>query len=162
VTARRTLFVALVCAIGSGFEDLQAQGTAATVRVNLPVTMAVTRLHTSSATTDFGTVSVADMLGGTSEQAGPLLDVKSNRPFVVTIAAATPTFGPAAKLGSDVGWALSAGGPYTPLSTTGVTVLTLSSGGLVSQPLHFRILWDLAGDGPGEYLLELLVTIASP
>jgi hypothetical protein len=141
---------------------LPAQGATATVRINLPVTDLITRLHVSTAESEFGTVGFDNLMAGWSETEGPVLSVKSNRQFVVSIAAATGTFGPAGKSSSDVSWAVTPGGPYTSLTPGGATALAVVAGGLASQPLFFRIAWNLEEDPPGLYLLDVMFTISAP
>jgi len=153
----------LVVSVGAGATHaLPAQATTATVRINLPVTDLITRLHVSTAGSEFGTVGFDDLTAGWSQTEGPVLSIKSNRQFVVSIAAATVTFGPAGKPSSDVSWAVTPGGPETSLTSGGATVLSLAAGGLASQPLFFRIAWNLEEDPPGLYLLDVMVTISAP
>jgi hypothetical protein len=139
-----------------------AQGTTATVRVNLPVTNAVSVLNVSPFSTDFGMVGSAQLAAGVVQAAGPTVRVRSNRPFAVTMAAGTATFGPAAKPASDVRWSLSSGGSYTALSTSPTTVFTSPTGAVMTQALHFRMTVGLATDLPGSYPLALSVTLTAP
>ena len=153
----------LMASVAAAAPDaLPAQSATATVRINLPVTDLITRLHVSTTESEFGTVGFDDLVAGWSETEGPVLSVKSNRQFAVSIAAATGTFGPAGKPSSEVSWALTPGGPYTTLTTGGATVLSLAAGGLASQPLFFRIAWNLEEDAPGLYPLDVTFTIAAP
>ncbi|MFN2316063.1 MAG: hypothetical protein ABR551_07330 [Gemmatimonadales bacterium] len=152
----------LLGVIVAGAGSLHAQGTTTTVRVNLPVTEPITRLHMSTATTDFGTVGPEELMAGLSQMDGPLIDVKANQPFVVMVAAGAATFGPASKPSADLSWAPSAGGPYAGLTTTGAQVLSAAGGAQVVQPLFFQMTWHLADDPPGAYDLELLITISAP
>lgn len=141
---------------------LAAQGATATVRVNLPVSNPITRLHASTSGTDFGAVGAADMSAGYSDRNGPILDVKSNRPFAVLISAVALTFDGAPKPSADVQWATVAGGPFTALTTAGALVLSQGVGGVSIQPIFFRILWSLASDPPGDYTLEVSITATAP
>jgi hypothetical protein len=138
-----------------------AQGTTATVRVNLPVTSAISVLDVTTSTADFGTIGSAQLSTGFVDVPGPTIRVRSNLPFVVSMAAATSTFGPAAKPASDVGWAVS-GGSHTPLSTSPAVALANASGGDHSAVLTFRMQLALGTDVPGTYLLALTITLTAP
>lgn len=146
----------------TGAARADAQGASATIRVNLPVTDAVTVLIVSSPDTDVGPAGLNELLAGATVADGPGLEVRSNGPFTVTIAAASPTFGPDAKPSSDVEWATTAGGPFSGLSTAGATILSSGTGGVFSLALIFRMLWALEDDGPGVYELPVQFTVGAP
>lgn len=139
-----------------------AQGVTATVRVNLPVTNAISVLDVSASSTDFGTVGSAQLSAGQVAAPGPTIRVRSNRPFAVLIAAGAPTFGPAPKPVSDVRWALSSGGSFATLATSPATVFSSASGTDVTETLMFRMLLSLATDVPGLYQLPLSITLTAP
>jgi hypothetical protein len=138
-----------------------AQGTTATVRVNLPVTSAISVLDVTTSTADFGTIGSAQLSTGFVDVPGPTIRVRSNLPFVVSMAAATSTFGPAAKPASDVGWTTS-GAPYTALSNSPAIVLAGVSGGDRSERLDFRMQLAAGTDAPGLYQLALTITLTAP
>jgi hypothetical protein len=138
-----------------------AQGTTATVRVNLPVTSAISVLDVTTSTADFGTIGSAQINAGFVDAPGPTIRVRSNLAFVVAVAATTPTFGPAAKPSSDVSWAVS-GASHTPLSTSPAVALSSASGGDHSAVLTFRMQLALGTDVPGTYLLALTITLTAP
>lgn len=164
MTSRRHLISGLwvVCLAGAGIGRAEAQGATATVRVNLPVTEPIIRLHISTASTGFGTVGFTELGAGFRDRDGPVLQVKSNRPFAVQIGAAALTFDSGVKPSAEVYWARTPGGPFTSLSTAGVTVLSQAAGGVTGQPVYFRMLWSLASDPPGTYALEVTFTAAPP
>ena len=141
---------------------LEAQGTTATVRVNLPVTNAITVLTTSTSLTDFGTIGSAQLVAGSVDASGPALRVRSNRPFAVLVAAEAPTFGPSSKPIADVRWALSAAGPWNALTETPVTVFSSGSGADLSASMIFRMLLNYGTDVPGSYQLALTITLTAP
>jgi hypothetical protein len=151
-----------VCLTATLTGGLAAQGATATVRVNLPVTNPITRLHAGPSSTDFGAVGLADMTSGFTDQAGPIMQVKSNQPFAVRISAVALTFDGSGKSSADVQWSPAPGGPFASLSLAGSTVLSMATGGAASQPVYFRILWSLAVDSPGQYTMQATFTITAP
>lgn len=119
-------------------------------------------LQVSSSSADFGTVGLSQLNAGVVATPGPTLQVKSNRPFAVSIAAAAATLGPAAKPASHVQWAVSSGGPFTASGTSPATVISSGSGAVVQHPLYFRMSVSVGGDPPGSYQLSLTFTLTTP
>ena len=108
--------------------------------------------------------------GGVTSQPsrGPVARVFSNARWQLQIAASQPAWrveggrGSPRKRSSDLGWSLSVSGPFAPLSTTAATIATgpPTRGTLV--PLFFLVTIDPATDAPGEYALDLVVTLVAP
>lgn len=109
---------------------------------------------------------------GYAATTGPSLTVRSNTPWSLAISAATTTWNasdiqsePARtnKPAADLLWSQSSGGPFTPLSTTPVT---LAGGGASTSgtviPLFYRTLYGWGLDTPGDYALGIVFTLTAP
>ncbi|HEY5220270.1 MAG TPA: hypothetical protein VIJ16_10705, partial [Gemmatimonadaceae bacterium] len=74
--------------------------------------------------------------------------------------------GNANKLRTDLLWATSAGGPYTPEPGNGTaTALTIASGNATSSTnvnVYYRVLWSWTADKPGTYSLPVIFLISAP
>lgn len=137
---------------------LSAQGSTATVRVNLPVTDLVATMAVSTDVLDLGDISGSELTAGYSDAQGPVVTVRANHAFFVLISAPDPFVGPWAKPVSDVTWS-SNGGPYTALTTLGAQLLASSGGASLSRSVDYEVLWSFGQDVPGSYLLRLDFTL---
>ena len=112
--------------------------------------------------------SMTDFSSGNTIQiptTGPTFTVKSNRPYKVQISAAAAAFTGTtyAKPASDLAWATSAGGTFTPLSTTAADVDAGSaSAGSASVGLFYKTTYDFLQDVPGAYSLDVKFTLVAP
>lgn len=96
------------------------------------------------------------------------LTIRANTGWSLTLAATSPLFtgtGPAArtdKPASDLQWSLTAAGPFTGLTTTGVGIATGTATAGQTVTLHLRALYAWTLDTPGSYSLPLQLTITAP
>jgi hypothetical protein len=131
----------------------------------------VIALYLSSATTALTPPTGADYNAGFNSTTGPLLTVSANGPWTVHIRAAAPfwsatnTGGSVArttKPAADLKWSKASSGPFTPLSTTDITVDAGAAGGGITQTLYFQTVYNWTLDTPGRYSLSLLLTLTAP
>lgn len=144
------LLLALLVVPGS----LLAQGDAVTVRVSLPVDDAVGVLEITPASTDLGALSSAALSQGYAQGQGPSFLVRANHGFMVVASAPDPFSGPATKPVSELEVATE-GVPFTPLSATGVVLVTSAGGGSLTRAIGYRWLVGFASDPPGAYSLTV-------
>jgi hypothetical protein len=115
---------------------------------------------------------------------GPLLTVKANRGWQLTIKAQNPyfafakdaTFGlcrpgdatgtctnsssaPLGKPAAELVWSLNAATAFAGLSTTAATVSSNAAGSSASYTIYFRAKWLYATDVPGTYTLPVVYTV---
>jgi hypothetical protein len=127
-------------------------------------------LHLSSASTALTPPTGADYDAGFNSTTGPVVTVSANAPWTLHIRAAAPfwsatnTAGNArtTKPGADLKWSKASSGPFTPLSTTDVTVMTGAAGGGFTATLYFQTVYNWTLDSPGKYSLPLLLTLTAP
>jgi hypothetical protein len=120
-----------------------------------------------SGSTNNGMMTQADYLAGRSPAMAMTLFVRGNRSWVVTASGpATWTgVGPIArpdKPVSDLQWSLSSTGSGTPLSVAPVTVFSGDAGPGVSRTLYWYTLLSWTGDPPGQYNIEVTLTLTAP
>ena len=143
---------------------------------NLAISITIGRaveLSLSSASTALTQPSVADYDIGYVTTVGPTGTVRANVPWSLSISTGSATWNavntqtePARtnKPASDLAWSLVAGGPFTDLSTTPVTMFsgncTTDSG--VTGTLYYRTRYDWTLDTPGTYSIQVILTITSP
>lgn len=128
-------------------------------------------LHLSSASTALTPPTGADYNAGFNSTPGPLLTVSANQPWTVHVRAAalfwsaTNTGGSVAratKPAADLKWSTASSGPFTPLSTTDITVNSGAAGGGINTTLYFQTVYNWTLDTPGIYSLSLLLTLTAP
>jgi len=149
------VLLALASVMSSG---LSAQGSTATVRVNLPVTDLVATLSLSTDLTDFGTIPFTDLTTGYSATQGPMVTVRANHSFTVLVSAPNPFVAPDPKPVSDMMWS-SQGDPFVGMATLGAELVSSSTGASLSRPVDFRVLWGFSSDPPGDYSLRVDFTL---
>jgi hypothetical protein len=120
-----------------------------------------------SGSTNNGMMTHADYAAGRSPAMAMTLSVRGNRSWVVTASGpATWTgVGPIARLNkpvSDLQWSLSSAGAGTPLSVTPATVFSGDAGPGVSRTIYWYTLLSWTGDPPGEYNIEVTLTLTAP
>jgi hypothetical protein len=122
------------------------------------------------ATTALTAPTAAHFNAGFAPTAGPTLTVRANSDWSLAISAATAVWSatdtesvPARtdKPASNLRWATSPGGPFTPLSTSAVNLVTGSATGGTATTIHFQTDWAWALDTPGSYSLQLVLTITA-
>lgn len=111
--------------------------------------------------------SMADYTSGTIQMptTGPTFQVAANRNYKVQISAATAAFSGStyAKPAADLAWATSAGGTFTPLSTTPADVATGTPTALsTAVGLFYKTTYNFAQDIPGSYSLDVKFTLVAP
>lgn len=141
--------------------------------ISLTITRA-TRLEFSatSVALQAATAAAFDTTYGTTS--GFTLTVKSNQGWNVTTRVTAGTW-TAAVLGgsgatprankpaSDLLWATSGGGPFTPFTTTAVQLQASGSATAgVVIPMNFRVLYSWTLDTPGIYTIPIQFTITAP
>lgn len=122
---------------------------------------------TVSAATSSTTMTQADYLAGRSPAMAMTLSVRGNRPWAVTASGpATWTgTGPEARANkpvSDLRWSLSSTGSGTPLAVAPVTVFTGEAGELTSRTLYWFTQLSWTDDPPGQYAIEVTLTLTAP
>jgi hypothetical protein len=101
---------------------------------------------------------------------GPVVTVKSNRPWTLSVKAQgafwslTPT-GPvrpdAGKPAGDLLWSLNATTGFASLTTGGATVASSATGSTATHAVHHRVKWFYAADVPGAYALTVVYTLTA-
>ena len=142
-------------------------GGTATYGMNLTISTVV-RLQIPGSPIALGTATATDFAAGFGTPLSVPVNVRANRSWTVTLRGTSATWtgtGPRARLNKPVGdlqWGTAAGGPFTNLSTTAVTLGT--GGATAGQPinLHLRTRYTWTLDGPGSYSLPLQLTITAP
>jgi hypothetical protein len=128
-------------------------------------------LHLSSATTALTPPTGGDYKVGFNSTTGPLVTVSANAAWTLHIRASAPfwsatnTSGSVArttKPAADLKWSKASSGPFTPLSTTDVTVTNGPAGGGFATTLYFQTVYNWLLDSPGSYSLSLLLTLTAP
>lgn len=99
--------------------------------------------------------------------AGLVARVFSNAPWQLQLSAATPFWqgsggAGARKSASDLGWGVGAAGPFTPLSVQPAAVAFGGASRGTAIPLYFQVGFDAATDLPGDYSLDLVLTLSAP
>ncbi len=177
---KRFSFVAGAMALGLVFApSLSAQVLTGTVtctvgagcghelRANVPQ---LVNLTLENATTNIPPVGNAEF-DAPQLFAGPQFQTRGNIAHEVSIRATSAQFTTTAastvKDADDVAYAVVAsaagcgGVAYAPLSTAATEIFDFGRGRSPIQRLCFRITWDYANDGPGDYSLPLDLTIAA-
>jgi len=94
--------------------------------------------------------------------------VRSNTAWSVAVSSGAPfwtgTPGSARqnKPASDLQWGLSAGGAFTSLTATPVTVTSGTASSSATVPLHLRVAFNWAVDVAGSYRLPVTITLTAP
>lgn len=168
-----TLLLLGVPALAQGTCTRNGQGTCmigddATHAIRITITQAI-RLESTSGAVTLAVPSGLDYDAGFGLTVGPVLTMRSNIPWSVTLRAtqllwtATPAPSRPDKPVTDLQWGLAAAGPFTDLTTTATTIATGGAGtnGTII-PLHFRVKYAWLLDTPGTYSLPLQLTVTSP
>jgi len=142
-------------------------GGTATYGMNLTISTVV-RLQIPGSPIALGTATAAEFAAGFGTPLLVPVNVRANRSWTVTLRGTSATWtgtGPRARLNKPVGdlqWGTAAGGPFSNLTTTAVTLGTgvATAGQPINLHLRTRYAWTL--DGPGAYSLPLQLTITAP
>lgn len=147
------------------------QARAQTVSASVTITMTpavVVSLGLSGSTTPLGAPTLADFTTGYRAATGPLVTVKSNTAYTVSISSSAATFGYTGshpnpnKPRTDLTWSAVAGGPFTGLLGSGASFLTGTATNSTAATAYYRTLWNLAAAPPGDYSLTVQFTISAP
>jgi hypothetical protein len=146
-----------------------------TQNTNMSFTVAAVARLTVGPFVGVGNPTFADYDAGYRDAVGPVLTVRANVPWTVSIRGTSPTWGAtndptsgdAARANKPVGdlqWSLT-GSPtsYVPLTST-LGGATLSSAGATNETViatYLRTLWDYSDDTPGTYTLTVTFTIVA-
>lgn len=103
---------------------------------------------------------------------GPIVTVRANRPWRVTVEATAPQFvfspdplyqlsHPTGKAASDLNWSVSQSSGFRPLTAEGPQELAsnASRGSFVQYTVYYRTRWRYDVDVPGTYALNISYTI---
>lgn len=129
-----------------------------------------THLTVTPATTALTTPNPAHYDAGFAATTGPAITINANTSWSLAISAATPTWSalstqaePARpdKPATDLLVAFSPAGPFTPLSTTPSAVAAGSAPGS-STTLFLRTLYAWNLDTPGDYAIQIVLTLTAP
>jgi hypothetical protein len=174
-----TALVALACAFAparaeaqgncnySGFGGNCVIGDNATYAINLTITRAV-RLALSASSIALNAPMPDDYDAGFGQTAGPVLTVKANSTWSLSIRVtqatwtASPAPARANKPAAELRWGTSAAGPFTNFTTTAVTMQSGAASAGTIIPLHFRVAYAWLLDTPGNYSLPVQITLTSP
>jgi len=144
--------------------------TSGTLSITIGIGRAV-QLELSAASTSLTPPTTADFEAGFASTTGPSGVVRSNAPWSLSISAGSATWtasntqtepARANKPSTDLLWSLSAAGPFTPLTTTPVTVATGAATSGASGTLFYRTRYDWLLDTPGNYSIQVILTIVAP
>jgi hypothetical protein len=143
------------------------------VSLNISITIGRAIYMTlSPANTTLSTPTRADFVNGFAATTGPTVTNYANTGWSITINAgaalwtAVPTGSEpvrANKPASDLQWALASGGPFTDMTTTGVSIGTSASATAgTSRTIYYQTKYAWTLDTPGNYSLPVVFTITSP
>lgn len=132
----------------------------------------VVRLQVSAGSTPLTAPTPPDFDAGFNATTGPTLTVSANAPWTLLLRASSPLWtavntSPGApartnKPAADLMWSTAAGGSFTALLTSDVTLFTGSATASTSTTLFFQTLYDWTLDTPGNYSLSVVLTLTSP
>ena len=156
----KQLFVLSSILFSSYFVNAQATGSSSQT-VNLTLKNAISLTITAATGTTFTFDGSDDYLNGMSNTTASTFQVKSNRPWAVTVKAAAASFsGPAAPAAtmpaSVLGVRLTGGSTFTTLSTT-AAALTTGSRGDASFSVDYKASPGFLYDA-GTYTLSVVYT----
>jgi hypothetical protein len=176
--ATRLLLAAMVLGTAVGASQANAQCSSNTGSCNTTNTASVTvgvlvKLDMSSPATALTAPSVTDIESGLSlDNVGPTFTIKSNRSWNLKVKsqnAATFTYSGSdagVKPISDLSWATSSGGTYSPITASDVTFATGTSSNSTAAASFFRTSWaggfSAASNAPGTYTLPIVFTLTAP
>ena len=100
---------------------------------------------------------------------GPVITIKANRPWTLTISAQTATWShtpdsynvtrATGKPAADLFWSTALASGYNALSTTGATVVSNVTGSTNTYQIYYRAAWRYASDVPGAYSINVVYTV---
>lgn len=154
----------------------QKPNTVATCSVSGNVSITVgspahnVQLDLSTSTTILATPSISDYDGGIQAipTTGPTWTATSNGAWTVSVAATSSTWeltslnGRVDKPVSDLLFALTPAGAYTPISLTAATVGSGAANVQGSGTLYFKVKYSWLNDDPGSYRIPLVFSVFAP
>jgi hypothetical protein len=175
--AGRALFLVLSCLAFPAAAEAQCQVATAPGSCTQPGSVSLTagrvvRLQVNAGSTSLTAPTAADFDAGFNSTTGPTLTVSANAPWMLQVrasaafwtAANTSPGAPARtnKPAADLKWATSAAGPFSPLVTTDVTLVSGSATAGSATTLYFQTLYSWTVDTPGNYSLSVVLTLTAP
>lgn len=143
-------------------------GNDATHAITITITRAI-RLESPSTSVALAAPSGLDYDAGVGLTVGPVLTMKANSSWSITLRATqalwTASASPARadKPVTDLQWGVAPAGPFTDVTTTAATIATGAAGTNGTPiPLHFQVKYAWLLDTPGTYSLPLQLTVTSP
>ncbi|HEX2778168.1 MAG TPA: hypothetical protein VHM30_01640 [Gemmatimonadaceae bacterium] len=131
-----------------------------------PVTVMLLHVSEQSVTLEAPTLSAGVVRS--QPVAGPLVRVFSNAPWELQIGAAQPFWrvagsrGSTSKPASDLLWATSSAGPFAKLAQLAATAASGPAVAGERVQLYFAAIFNAATDAPGEYALDIVLTLSAP
>jgi hypothetical protein len=128
-------------------------------------------LTVAPANTVLSAPAAADFNTGYVQTTGPTATMRSNTSWTISISASTATWTgvttqtePAwtSKPATDLRWATAPGGPFTAMTTTAATVLTGAATAGSSVTLYYRTNYSWTTDTPGNYSIQIVLTMIAP
>jgi hypothetical protein len=128
-------------------------------------------LNVAPGTTALSPPSAADFNTGYVQTTGPTATMRSNRSWTLSISASAATWTgvttqtePAwtAKPASDLQWSTAPGGPFVPMTTTPAAVSTGAATAGSGVTLFYRTNYSWLTDTPGNYSIQLVITMTAP
>lgn len=132
----------------------------------------VVRLQMSAGSTSLTAPTPADFDAGFNATTGPTLTVSANAAWTLHIRASTAVWNatntsPGAparpnKPAGDLRWSSASGGPFAALGTTDANLVSAAATASTATTLYFQTLYDWTLDTPGNYSLQVVLTLTSP
>ncbi|MGQ0813261.1 MAG: hypothetical protein ACT4O1_02215 [Gemmatimonadota bacterium] len=142
-----------------------------TLLINITIGRAI-QLALAPSSSSLTTPTPAHYDAGFAATTGPSATIRSNAAWTLAMSAAATTWTatdtgtqPARtnKPAGDLLWATSSGGPFTPLTTSAVTIASGgATAGMTAASLFYRTLYSWTLDTPGDYSLQVVFTITAP
>ena len=142
-------------------------GCSVTDKVTLKVNPLV-RLSLSQVATALNTPDTTAYDAGSSTTTGPIVSVKANRSWTLSVKAGAATFTPALgatgynKPAGDLGVKIVGGSTVAGLSTTAVSLASGTAGGVFSGAVTYTTKFDWTKDIPDDYTMDVVYTITAP
>lgn len=180
--AMRTIVLAVFAACSVWTGELGAQGTCAqngfrggncattdnaTTAINITVLRAVA-MSLSASGIALDPPQPDDFDAGFGQTVGPVLTVRANTPWSVSIRVTQPIWtssvapARADKPDTDLQWGVLAGGPFTDFTTVATTLASGAATGGTIVPLYLRVKYSWILDTPGTYSIPAQLTITAP
>ena len=167
--------VGTVIATSSAFAQCTASGAGGTCNQAGSVSMTagrVVRLQMVPGSTALTNPIPADFDAGFNATTGPTFTVSANAAWTLHVRAAaafwtatnTSPGAPArtTKPAADLKWSTAVAGPFNPLTTSDVNLVTGAATASSVTTMFFQTLYSWTLDTPGNYSLSVILTLTSP